>query len=408
MGGITLNVWACGLLYEPVEKHLIPVRTPRKPNESAPTSNNDVELEIVNAETPLQENKQSKANLNHMSSSKSASNMALEDYQYRQPMPSSTQYRFRKISVPVTGNKIYFPSQQTTTSQMHSTPTLLAISEKNNLRAKRNAAAVPFTASTSSFNYISTPFHGSTLSTIDAQFASTITLNAISSAFRKTPERKPEAKKVKSKVEKDQKSLDSVKFFDLQLLKDPIYLVILISNCTNAISYTNFVIVLQLYVDSLGFDWDKGLMLTVISAFDLAGRIGGAALSDTQLMPKHFYFVGGLLISGISLTALPLAESYFYIAVSCAIFGLASGVYVGVTAVVMADMLGDDKLTSSYGISLFVNGVIQLIGPPIVGQTYECIKSYGPIFSALGCVLIAGALLWGLVPFLKKKQSVTL
>ena len=136
----------------------------------------------------------------------------------------------------------------------------------------------------------------------------------------------------------------------------------------------------------------------------ISGRIGGAALSDTKLMPKHWYFVGGLVISGISLAILPFYVDFFMVSVYCSIFGIASGVYVGVTAVVMADMLGVEKLTSSYGISLFVNGVLQLVGPPICGYLAK-IVGWGPIFTVLGIILVFGASLWSFVPFIRRSQQ---
>ena len=205
---------------------------------------------------------------------------------------------------------------------------------------------------------------------------------------------------------KKEKSEPEKKFFDFSLLRDPIYLVILISNSTNALSYTNFVILLPSYADDLHYSKDQGsYLLPIVSVFDLIGRIGGSALSDVKLMPKHWYFVGGLFISGLSLTFLPTASDYVVLSIYSGIFGLASGVYVGITAVIMADMLGTEKLTSSYGISLFVNGILQLVGPPIVGAIYQQIGAYGPIFSILGIVLMVGASLWGLVPFIRKKQA---
>ena len=227
-----------------------------------------------------------------------------------------------------------------------------------------------------------------------------MTLNAISSTFtRKSTIRE---QKRREHDEKDQQN----KFFDFSLLKDPIYLVILISNSTNAISYTNFVILLPAYAISLGFDnWDASLLLSIVSMLDLVGRIGGSALSDIKIMPKHWYFVGGLLASGISLAIMPTSNTYTMLSVYCAFFGLASGIYVGITAVIMADMLGTEKLTSSYGISLFVNGVIQLVGPPICGIVFEQIGSYGPIFSILGIILVFGSSLWIMVPFIRKRQA---
>lgn len=204
---------------------------------------------------------------------------------------------------------------------------------------------------------------------------------------------------------KSEQKTENQKYFDLSLLRDPSYLVILISNSTNAIGYTNFIILLPAYAISLGFDKSlAAYLLSIVSTFDLIGRIGGSALSDTNFIPKTWYFVGGLSISGLALSILPMASSYSMVSGFCALFGLASGTYVGVTAVIMADMLGTERLTSSYGISLFVNGILQLIGPPICGVIFEQMSDYRPLFTALGFVLLGGSALWGFMPLIRRNK----
>lgn len=198
-------------------------------------------------------------------------------------------------------------------------------------------------------------------------------------------------------------------FFDLSVLRDPIYLVILISNSTSAISNTNFMILLPSYAISQGFDKNSSaLLLSIVSALDLVGRISGASLSDIDFVPKYYYFVGGLGTSGIALALLPMATSYTMLSFFCALFGLSSGMYIGITTVILADMLGTEKLSSSYGISLFVNGVLQLIGPPICGVIFETIGSYKPIFLAFGIILILGTALWAAVPLIKRSNKKSL
>lgn len=195
-------------------------------------------------------------------------------------------------------------------------------------------------------------------------------------------------------------------FFDLSVLRDPIYLVILISNSTSAISNTNFMILLPSYAISQGFDKNSSaLLLSVVSALDLVGRISGASLSDIDFVPKYYYFVGGLGTSGIALALLPMATSYTMLSFFCALFGLSSGMYIGITTVILADMLGTEKLSSSYGISLFVNGVLQLIGPPICGVVFETVGTYKPIFLSFGIILILGTALWAVVPLINRNKK---
>lgn len=205
--------------------------------------------------------------------------------------------------------------------------------------------------------------------------------------------------------QKESKS-EKAPFFDLSVLRDPIYLVILISNTTSAISNTNFMILLPSYAIAEGFDKNSSaLLLSIVSALDLVGRIGGASLSDIDFVPKYYYFVGGLGTSGIALALLPMATSYTMLSFFCGLFGLSSGMYIGITTVILADMLGTEKLSSSYGISLFVNGVLQLVGPPVCGIIFENVLSYKPIFLAFGIILILGTALWAVVPLIKRNSK---
>lgn len=195
-------------------------------------------------------------------------------------------------------------------------------------------------------------------------------------------------------------------FFDLSVLRDPIYLVILISNSTSAISNTNFMILLPSYAIAEGFDKNSSaLLLSIVSALDLVGRISGASLSDIDFVPKYYYFVVGLGTSGIALALLPMATSYTMLSFFCGLFGLSSGMYIGITTVILADMLGTEKLSSSYGISLFVNGVLQLVGPPVCGVIFENVLSYKPIFLAFGIILILGTALWAVVPLINRNSK---
>lgn len=399
MGGVTLNVWVASLFYDPVEQHMkkVPI------NDNAIMEEAEPEEEPLNVKPTFSfsaEDNNSSNQLNHNDSfaeitpkntfTRSASSAAVQNYR-------SPSGRERKISAPggkggLRSNKnsstgLNHINSSTGLNYLNSNSGLNSVQEgeiNNKLIAKRTRTPRR-SPSTSSFQYVSTPYHGSTLTLQPETFASTFSL--------KSPTKPTE--------EGNQK-----KFFDISLLKDPVYLIILISNCTNAISYTNFVILLPSYALNLGFDKDSGaLLLSIVSALDLVGRIGGSALSDLPIIPKEWYFIGGLLISGISLTIMPFFESYGVISAYCALFGLASGVYVGVTAVIMADLLGTERIQSSYGISLFVNGIAQLIGPPICGVWYENTKSFTSLFCTLGVVLISGASIWGFLPFVRKKEE---
>ncbi|XP_049277229.1 uncharacterized protein LOC125760782 [Anopheles funestus] len=328
---------------------------------------------------------------------------------------SGGNQRQRKISTPIKEEhrNLTFTSQLSSNSFLGNEGSYFRLNRLNSIRSgigqqgsggqQLSHRPPKRSPSTSSFQYMSTPFHGSTLSTHQPkEFASHLSLRSFGGSVSRGKASAPaddEADRTKS----DKK--DGKTFFDLSLLSDPTYLVILISNSTNAIGYTNFIILLPAYAISLGFDKSlAAYLLSIVSTLDLVGRIGGSALSDTNLIPKTWYFVGGLSISGLALALLPTVSDYTMVSVFCGLFGLASGTYVGITAVIMADMLGTERLTSSYGISLFVNGILQLIGPPICGVIFERMGRYQPLFTALGFVLLGGSALWGFMPLINRQK----
>ncbi|XP_050360082.1 monocarboxylate transporter 12-like isoform X1 [Nymphalis io] len=434
LGGIMLNVWAAALLFQPVEEHMVKKYKEVEDDEDGPQLEPFVEEDPNELEetlhdtnpkvilTPEDNSYMEKYHNGSPPNFKQRSNAALDE----RFSPSKGDFvrsasaaqvshmenpRTRKISTPATSKHGLQHISSKISNHLPSNPSLLEsvpegkTSRVNSTEAFSKKLVVPKTPkrspSTSSFQYMSTPFHGSTLSAFEkpSEFASQFSLKSVTDSLA------PITYCCGCKRDDDTKKEPS-KYFDVQLLKDPIYLVILISNCTSAISYTNFIILVPSYAQECGFDKSLGAyLLSIISALDLVGRIGGSALSDVVLTPKRYFFITGLLLSGISLSLIPLVSTYSAISAICCVFGIASGINVGVTALVMTEMLGTERLMSSYGISLFVNGILQLVGPPVCGLWFERTKSYKLLFVTLGFILIFGASLWGFVPFIYRKRK---
>lgn len=441
MGGITLNVFVAAIFYEPVEQHMVRVPRVKKAlddieeedigivlkfetvDESAgETAHNDslANKQLISYNSPPMQSPDLH-NYNLVGDDdpqfvRSASATVVQNFGKNQDdFNTTSSSRIRKISTPVRlpqRNQTFTPGQLNSQSSLYAVPEAGRSSNKlERLNALRNNSKNRLSRrspSTSSFQYISTPYHGSTLSFQPKEFSSHLSLRSVASGTAVNEKAGASANgMLDSTTNVDQTSDDGKrsKFFDLSLLKDPTYLVILISNSTNAIGYTNFIILLPAYGIALGFDKSlAAYLISIVSATDLIGRIGGSALSDLGFIPKAWYFIGGLAVSGVSLALLPFSTSYKMVGFWCAVFGLASGVYVGITAVIMADMLGTERLTSSYGISLFVNGILQLIGPPLCGLWYETVQTYNPLFHTLGLILLAGASLWSFMPFINRHK----
>lgn len=49
-------------------------------------------------------------------------------------------------------------------------------------------------------------------------------------------------------------------------------------------------------------------------------------------------------------------------------FGFTIGAYVGLTSVILVDLLGLEKLTDAFGLLLLFQGFASITGPPIAGK----------------------------------------
>ena len=75
---------------------------------------------------------------------------------------------------------------------------------------------------------------------------------------------------------------------------------------------------------------------------------------------------------------------YYSLAVYAAVFGATIGAYVGLTSVVLVDLLGLDKLTNAFGLLLLFQGIASFVGPPIAGkfpQQVHKVFNWIPMFS---------------------------
>jgi hypothetical protein len=60
--------------------------------------------------------------------------------------------------------------------------------------------------------------------------------------------------------------------------------------------------------------------------------------------------------------------NYVELAIYAGVFGAMIGAYVGLTSVILVDLLGLDRLTNAFGLLLLFQGIASLVGPPIAGK----------------------------------------
>lgn len=79
-------------------------------------------------------------------------------------------------------------------------------------------------------------------------------------------------------------------------------------------------------------------------------------------------------------------------------FGFTIGAYVGLTSVILVDLLGLEKLTNAFGLLLLFQGIASFAGPPIVGSLFDHTGSYVPGFIFAGVMIGISGLMLFIIP----------
>ena len=111
-------------------------------------------------------------------------------------------------------------------------------------------------------------------------------------------------------------------------------------------------------------------MMSVGSTF---GRLFFGRLCDHPKVNRLYVFQMAFLIIGIADTLSTLTHSYAGLVVYMVVFGVFDGCYVVLLAVICADIVGVDKVSSGIGIQFFFMSITAIAGPPLAGkETFPC------------------------------------
>lgn len=100
-------------------------------------------------------------------------------------------------------------------------------------------------------------------------------------------------------------------------------------------------------------------------------------------------------------------DDFETLAVYSMVFGLSIGAIVGLTSVILVDLLGIDKLTNAFGLLLLFQGIGSFIGPPIAGCMFDYTQSYAASFLFAGIsMVLSGLLLYLSIPILQRNSNV--
>lgn len=142
------------------------------------------------------------------------------------------------------------------------------------------------------------------------------------------------------------------------------------------------------YTDERGVTGSPALIVGIIGAASVAGRLGlGALAARTSCMALYQM---SFLILGLSFVVwLAAGDSYGLLVAFAVVLGVAYGGIIALAPAVMAELFGAQGLGTALGMLFTAAGVGGLLGPPSIGALIDSVGYRAGITAALGVSLAA-------------------
>jgi len=205
------------------------------------------------------------------------------------------------------------------------------------------------------------------------------------------------------RVAEENSQSECAAMMDLSLFKDPIFILFSISNFCTSIGFNVPYVFMKDKALDLNIDsQDASFLIAVIGIANTVGRIILGYISDKPWLNRLFLYNSALTISGIATALSAFCTTYTTLVIYAAVFGATIGAYVGLTSVVLVDLLGLDKLTNAFGLVLMFQGIASLAGPPIAGRLKDTTNSYDPAFYVAGVMIAISGLMLFFIPLIQR------
>lgn len=187
---------------------------------------------------------------------------------------------------------------------------------------------------------------------------------------------------------------------NFSLLKDWIFIIFAISNFCTSIGFNMPYVYVAAQAETLGLDSEQSsYLIAIIGIANTVGRIVLGYISDKPWVNRLLIYNLCLTLCGVATALSPSCTDINSLGIYCATFGFTIGAYVGLTSVILVDLLGLNKLTNAFGLLLLFQGVASFIGPPIGGWLYDITESYSPAFILAGVMIaISGLIMFAIPP----------
>lgn len=190
---------------------------------------------------------------------------------------------------------------------------------------------------------------------------------------------------------------------DFSIFRDWVFIIFVLSNFLTSIGFN----VPYVYLVALGKSLkvaNPSYLLSAIGAANTVGRIVLGYFSDKTYVNRLLVYNVCLTLCGVSTIISVFCLDFDSLMGYSIVFGFTIGAYVGLTSVILVDLLGLEKLTNAFGLLLLFQGIASLLGPPLAGVLFDMTQTYVPAFLMAGIMITMSGLVLFAIPPLQRRN----
>lgn len=150
---------------------------------------------------------------------------------------------------------------------------------------------------------------------------------------------------------------------------------------------------------------DASMLISLIGIINMFGEIALGWAGDRQELNPNIVYAFCMGLCGIAVLMIPLFVTYEWMCVLSSAFGLFIAANYSLTSIILVNLVDLDRFTNAYGLLLLVQGIANLVGPPIAGWGYDLTGTYDlSFYLAGGFIIVSGALLM-ILPILNRYRK---
>uniref|UniRef100_A0AAG5CPY1 Major facilitator superfamily (MFS) profile domain-containing protein n=1 Tax=Anopheles atroparvus TaxID=41427 RepID=A0AAG5CPY1_ANOAO len=198
-----------------------------------------------------------------------------------------------------------------------------------------------------------------------------------------------------------------VSILDFSYFSDVHYLLFAISNFLLYTFYDVPYVYLGDNAIQIGFSHAQSSMLiAIIGILNMVGEIVLGWMGDRKSVNANYTYAICMALCGLVTALVPLFKDYTSLSVLAGGFGLFIAANYSLTSIILVELITLERFTNAYGLLLLVQGVANLVGPPLAGWISDLTESYDLSFYLAGFfIVISGALLL-VLPTIEKVRKV--